>query len=110
MSDPKGGKWNRPESYDPRMLEAWRDGGIRETRIPVGPRNKATTMRHRMYKLRDAMRLHGHPYGKVADKAKISLLEEPTGTWCLVIKPVDDDFSAALDAAGYKEETPEPLE
>lgn len=100
------------EAYEPRLLEVWRDGGVRRTTLPVGPRAKATTLRHRMYKLRNLMRKHQHPYSEIAERAKISLEQDKTKEdfWNLVIIPADLEFSSILDAAGYREETPEPLD
>lgn len=114
MNSRPGTTSNRPgvASYDKRMIELWRAGGVRPTQVKIGTRNTAITFRHRMYKLREQMRREKHEDLAVAERAKISLLEnslDPNG-WCIVVKPTDADFGPILDAAGFKEEKPPSLD
>lgn len=60
-------------SFDPRLLEIFRlasiiDGGWQS---PPMPNNTATSLRHRLYSLRKAMRLEDHPSLPLAEQATV---------------------------------------
>ena len=68
-------------------------------RIKCGPRNKAVTLRARLYSLRKAMERERHLSYPVVAKVNFSLHEEG-GEWFVIAGQVDTSFDEILDAAG----------
>lgn len=56
-----------------RLLEVWRDAGLRPVEFRFDNTNAAVTFRHRMYKIRLAMEKEKHPYVASARRAKASI-------------------------------------
>lgn len=87
------------ESYDPRLLEAWRRAPLEPVRIPVRSRAQAVTLRHRLYRLRAELRRMDHPLIHLADRAKISIIPHSRDHFEVVIARCDDEYDEALKAA-----------
>lgn len=117
-------------SYDPRYLELWRDGGTTGVELKLDKKG-AVALRHRMYRLRQAMKAEAHPWYEAAERAAISIqfssddgktwvpyasdkqlsgADPKTLLWKFCIQPPDARFDDALEAAGYKLTEPPPLE
>ena len=95
---------------DPKLLEAWQRGGL--TTLTIGPLDPtdAKSLRHRLYRVRAAMRRQGHADCAVADQATIALRETGTGQVNVVIYPANLVINQALEAAGLSTNDPPPLE
>src|SRR5688572_10547508 len=124
-------------SYDERYIKLLADGGTRGVELKM-TKSEAVALRHRLYRLRDAMRKEQHELTETADRASISIRfsydpqseEDWVGystdkqlnrilgergwelkhlRWVLRISPPDQRFDQILAEAGYTSEEPPPL-
>lgn len=123
-------------NYDPRYLELWRDGGTKGVELKMG-KAEAVALRHRLYRLRAAMKAENHPWYSAAERAAISILFTGSGSeswqaystdkqvericaalgwkpeeleWKLSINAPDSRFDKILEGAGYKQDEPPGLD
>jgi hypothetical protein len=74
-------------------LEIWSSAGTDQILLPVMSRAEAMSLRHRLYRIRAAMKAQRHPYYERAAGATISLIQVDTGVggeelWAICIKPM----------------------
>lgn len=87
-------------SFAPELKQAWVEAATREVKITLPSRQSATSLRHRLYKLRTALAEAGDPLFESAQYATIRILPEASGLWTLVLEPADSAYKHALAAAG----------
>lgn len=80
------------EDYE-HCLEIWSSAGTGEIMLSAMSRADAMSLRHRLYRIRAAMKAQQHPYYKSAAGAKISVIQVDTGAggeelWALSIRPI----------------------
>lgn len=123
-------------NYDPRYLDLWRDGGTKGVEL-VLDKPAAVALRHRLYRLRAAMKAESHPWFETAERASISIVfsnaeaaewvaystdkqaakacaergwKPEALQWKLSIQPPDSRFDKVLENAGYKLDEPPGLD
>lgn len=87
-------------SFGPELKQAWVEAATREVKITLPTRQAATSLRHRLYKLRTALAEAGDPLFESAQYATIRVLPEADGSWTIILEPADSAYKAALAAAG----------
>lgn len=117
-------------NFKSQYLELWRDGGTIGVELPMPDKKAAVALRHRLYRLRTAMKAESHPWSDAAELAAISIMFSPDAKdwtsyssdrqlggvdekhlkWKMVIQPPDSRFDEILESAGYKGNEPPPLE
>ena len=98
-------------SYESRWLEVWRDAAVRDIILKKDTEGDAIALRHRLYRLRLAMKRERHPYYDQAAKVKISnpkQMGQSDGStkWVMVMKHADREHEDTLREAGFV--VPEP--
>lgn len=62
--------------FDEKFLVLLRDGGTKGVELHMD-KSAAVALRHRLYRLRQAMKREGHPWLEVAERASISIAFGP---------------------------------
>lgn len=86
-------------AFDPRLLLALKKAAETGLTIPTGDRNKAVTLRHRLYSLRKSMRVESHPDFPLVAKLIFRIYQDPNKGFCLIAEPGDDVLGALVDSA-----------
>lgn len=87
-------------SFAPELKQAWVEASTREVKINLGSRQAATSLRHRLYKLRTALAEAGDPLFESAQYATIRIYPEANDTWTVILEPADSTYKDALARAG----------
>lgn len=87
-------------SFAPELKQAWVEAATREVKINLGSRQAATSLRHRLYKLRTALAEANDPLFESAQYATIRIYPEADGTWTIILEPADSNYKEALARAG----------
>jgi hypothetical protein len=87
-------------AYNPEFLLALKKAATEGITIPVGPKNIATSMRHRLYSLRSAMERENHPDYQLVATVVLSLFNDTEKGWCIIGSPGDEDLAQILRQSG----------
>lgn len=89
------------QQFGPKLMAALLKSATEPLKIKVGPRNKAVTLRARLYSLRKAMERERDERYPLVAKVNFTLKEE-ANTWFVVAGAVDTTFDEILDQAGVE--------
>jgi hypothetical protein len=106
------------ESFGPELIAALTEGAKARFEVPL-PYNSAVKFRQRIYSLRNAMRLSGHPHYFAVSRTRVQIIwpketpihrsskgvtwpRDPQALCLLVISPYDSEFADALAKSGIK--------
>lgn len=98
------------ESFAPELKALWAAAALEEKRVLLPSRQRAVTLRHRLYSLRGALKAANDPLYLSAQYASISIEPLASGEWALIVRPADSDFAAAIREAGISDSGPPPLD
>ena len=90
-------------SYGAELFEVFKRGQLEETAIAFNEKDgykKATTLRHRLHKLRVEMRKENHPLTTIANGVSFSIRDLGEDGGVLIARPVDANYLDAIKAAG----------
>lgn len=88
------------ESFAPELRLAWQKSSLSTIKIKVENRAQATSLRHRLYKLRMALKDANDPLYQTAQYGTIRIEPEATGAFFVILEPADSSFKAAFKEAG----------
>jgi len=89
------------ESYNPKLIEAWRLGALKQIEITLPTRAAATKLRQKLYRLRQELIKAQHSISVSAQRAQIRILgPDAENNYTLIIEPEGKEYDDALTAAG----------
>lgn len=100
------------ESYDPKLIEAWRKGATEQVSITLATRQLATKLRQKLYRLRVELGKLKHEAYPSAARAQVRIVGPSTDDkWTVLVEPEGAEIAGALEAAGLGvPDLPEGLE
>jgi hypothetical protein len=100
------------ESFAPELKALWAAAALEEKRVRLPSRQRAVTLRHRLYTLRSSLKAAADPLYTSAQYASISIepVGDSAGDWFLIVRPADSEFSNAIREAGVGSSEPPPLD
>lgn len=90
-------------AFSPRLVQVWIDAATRPVRLPCDSKAEAVKLRHRLYKLRQALEAENHSAYQSAQYATIRLQEYEPAKFEVIVEPADVEFDHILDRAGISE-------
>lgn len=97
-------------SFAPELKQAWIEAATRQVVITLPSRAAATTLRARLYALRQALLRADDPFYPSTQFAVIRLEPAAGEKWSVVMQPADTSFKKALAEAGISADGPPPLD
>jgi hypothetical protein len=93
-------------SFAPELKQAWVKAATETVAIKLPTREAATSLRHRLYKLRVALQEAQDPLYESAQFATIRLAKGEGETYTVILEPADSLYKEALRDAGVSLEPP----
>jgi hypothetical protein len=97
-------------SFAPELKQAWVKAATETVAIRLPTREAATSLRHRLYKLRVALAEAQDPLYESAQFATIRIGANDDGTYMVILEPADSLYKEALREAGVSLEPPPLLD
>jgi hypothetical protein len=93
--------------YDKNLLQLWEKGALAPVTLPKLSKNLATSLRHKLYRLRIKMQKNQHPSATAALGASINISPHiRNGSllgYDLTVYPLSLELGTALEEAGIKD-------
>lgn len=87
-------------SFAPELKQAWVEASTRRVVIELPNRSAATSLRHRLYKLRVALHEAGDDLYQTAQFSTIRIEPAAGDRYAVVMEPADSLYKEALSKAG----------
>lgn len=94
------------ESFSPELKQAWVKASTGVVVLELPSQQTATSLRHRLYKLRTALKAASDPLYLSAQHATIRVEPRGDGLWALIMEPADSIYKDAFAKAGIGVEPP----